>query len=233
MPNSPLVTCGTAGNVAAIYASGTAPVDIRNNIAKIDQAAGIAGAFGVFATATGTFTCDYNDFVAVSYFGRRISTNYANLSAWKTGTGLDANSRSVDPMTGTSPGVWTSATNLRFTGFPGGLNAGTVIATPAITTDIDGNARDASRPFPGMYEQSRGRRSRRHVWIQHRLTRRSRKPTARMDASTSRLPSRQPGSSVSGNSKGVRGAGSSYSSSGALCHAERGVGKRPQAPARE
>jgi PKD repeat protein len=88
---------------------------------------------------------DYNNFFAGAtastlWFNNNIPV--ADLLAWQTTTALDANSVSVDPQ-------YFSATDLR-TCAPALDGAGTPLAS--VTTDIDGNLRDAATPDIGATE---------------------------------------------------------------------------------
>lgn len=148
------VSGASANNVQGVIASSTADtmkLDVRNNIIKLSSPA--PNAAGVVKGVAQNLTINHNNIVSVANSGRIAGVNYANLAAWQ-GAGYDLQGKSIDPQTGTTPGVWVSATNLRFTDFPGGLNAGVPIA--GITTDVDGTTRDATRPWPGVHEQQVG-----------------------------------------------------------------------------
>ena len=144
MPAFASVTGATGGNAVAIIA-GTA-TDVRNNIIKFDAAG--AGAYAIYKSAATGLTSDYN---ALSGAGKTAyyGSAYPTFVAWQ-GAGFDTHGKNIDPTTGTSPGVWVSATDLRFTAFPGGLQQGTFIAS--VPADIDGNTRDVPRPYPGASE---------------------------------------------------------------------------------
>ncbi|PKO13926.1 hypothetical protein CVU37_15060 [candidate division BRC1 bacterium HGW-BRC1-1] len=144
MPAMALVTGATAQNVAVVLAaSGT---NLRNNIIKFDHTG--ANAYAIYRGAAG-LASDYNDLTGAGKTAFYIATAYPTFALWQ-GAGFDLNGKNIDPTTGTSPGVWTSATNLRFTGFPGGLRQGQVLAS--VPNDIDGTARDGARPYPGASE---------------------------------------------------------------------------------
>jgi parallel beta-helix repeat protein len=87
---------------------------------------------------------DNNLFYTTSRLGSRVGATYANLAAWKAGTGYDAHSVAANPLFG-------NYQNNDFTlrsGSPA-KDAGTGVGAP--TTDILGNARGASVDI-GAYE---------------------------------------------------------------------------------
>jgi hypothetical protein len=124
--------------------------DIRNNIfSNTRVSAGTGGQYAIVNSSSGgTMISNYNDLVssgnALNILGRKGSTDYTTLAAWQGGTAGDANSISVVP-------VFTSASNLHLTIANTGIDAkGTPIA--GITTDIDGDTRNATTPDIGADE---------------------------------------------------------------------------------
>jgi hypothetical protein len=128
-----------AGTVsAAMYVNSTfataGALNVRNNIFANNETTGAR--YGVYSTAAATvFTAiDYNDYFAqnVGFIG---GSARVTLADWQTATGQDANSKAVDPL-------FVSATNLHLqTGSP---MVGMAVTGTGITTDIDGNTRDAT-----------------------------------------------------------------------------------------
>ena len=149
-------TLGTSytGNSACMVINTTATLlDIRNNIFKNSMTTvlgtGTNKTFGVASYAANTaFTdIDYND-----YFVNGLNANVGyltadqlDLAAWRTATAKDVNSFTAQPY-------FTSATDLHLIANSNcGIDGkGTPIA--AITTDIDGDARNATTPDPGADE---------------------------------------------------------------------------------
>ncbi|GAB3859724.1 hypothetical protein GCM10028822_36720 [Hymenobacter terrigena] len=123
-------------------------LNVQNNIfanAQVNSAgAGNAYSFYSAAPATAYTTLNYNDYYSsgtqatLAYF----SSNQTTLAALRTATGKDANSISADPL-------FASATDLHASAVA--LNAA---ATPiaGITTDFDGETRNASTPDIGADE---------------------------------------------------------------------------------
>ncbi|MFN8299023.1 MAG: PKD domain-containing protein [Chitinophagales bacterium] len=132
--------------------SGSATLDVRNNILSSEITGGsgtdMACIYHNGGTLSTMFTgLDYNDyyFTGNNKVARNTSagTNYANFAAWKTATGKDGNSLNVDPnfVSATDPHLLTSS----------GLNA-KATAIAGITTDIDGETRNATVPDIGADE---------------------------------------------------------------------------------
>lgn len=125
-------------------------LNVRNNIFANTQSAG-AQRYSVFSGATAARFLDvnYNDYYTASgaNLGNIGGTDRADLAAWQAGTGKDALSLSVAP-------VFVSATDLHLAPASNcGLDGkGTAISTPAITTDIDGDTRNATTPDIGADE---------------------------------------------------------------------------------
>ncbi|MFZ4523591.1 MAG: T9SS type A sorting domain-containing protein [Bacteroidales bacterium] len=93
----------TDGDPACLFISSsvTAPgsIDVRNNIFSISATSG-TNRYAVLCNAANTVfsSLDYNDYYtsgpSLGYIG---GADRSDLAAWKTGTGLDVNSQSIDP----------------------------------------------------------------------------------------------------------------------------------------
>jgi hypothetical protein len=119
----------------------TTNVISKNNIFCVEETTGTC----VTRAAAGSFTSDYN-----SYYLRLGSA--ADLTAWQSLSGQDANSTYANPRVANPPaaGQWTSLSDHHFTAFPGTTFQGTPIA--GITTDIDGQTRNSLAPYKGADE---------------------------------------------------------------------------------
>jgi hypothetical protein len=143
----------------------TGTLTMKNNIVRQAQVGGSV-LYIYDATVLPQIVSDYNDWFTsdtnpvIAYVGGSTLTT---LNDWKTFSGKDANSQSIDPLA-TSPDHWTYSTtstgaiipptDLHFTGpNPAPLTPGTPITSPiAITTDFDGNARSLTAPWKGCDE---------------------------------------------------------------------------------
>jgi hypothetical protein len=119
-------------------------IDLKNNVAV--NLAG--GKVFDFYYDTPNYTSDHNNlFSNGEYFGIWAGTTYQNLPDYTSAMGHDANSVSANPAF-LNDSTWYSRHILH-------SNTGTPI--PAITTDLDGNARDAATPDIGAEEFEDGR----------------------------------------------------------------------------
>ena len=92
--------------------------------------------------------CDYNDYKTTGVIGDwHTSTNISSLSAWKTTTGLDANSISVLPY-------FVSNTDLHIQSSAVQRAGTTMLNSPTTNIDIDSNIRHNITPDMGAYELS-------------------------------------------------------------------------------
>src|SRR5690606_37842941 len=147
MPGTVKVTGVTPERTFAVGTSNTGfagTLNLQNNLIRWGQT-GSGNPGAILKGAAGTLNSDYNNIhvIGAANTGRIATTSYATLANWQTGTSQDANSGNVDP-TATTPGAWTSATDLTFTDFPSTLKGG---LPSSIDEDIAGNPRDASRPW--------------------------------------------------------------------------------------
>ena len=142
--NASTLTSHAIGN----HTNGTGPVDIdlKDNII-INNHSGNTGSSAIgLIPATSVLTSNYNDLFSNQNLVNFQGTLYANLAAWQLTTqDLNSVSKSVN---------FVSASDLHLTGSSNGdLDlAGTPIA--GITTDIDGDTRNATFPYMGSDEAS-------------------------------------------------------------------------------
>jgi len=122
----------------------------KNNILRLSQ--NTTNAILNWTNAAETYA-DYN----VIYLengakaARYKGLYYDTFSAWTAASNQDLNGRVIDPMA-TTPDKWVSATDLHFTG---AVAHPLIAAAPnaLVTTDIDGETRNVTKPWPGCDEQ--------------------------------------------------------------------------------
>jgi hypothetical protein len=130
-------TSGTSAalNVAATVTAAGA-LDVRNNIFANTQTAGATRrAVHSLAAATVFAPIDYNDYFSTGSVGFIGGSDRPTLADWQAGTTQDANSKAADPL-------FVSPTNLHIQPASTMINMGQT--GTGITTDIDGQARDAT-----------------------------------------------------------------------------------------
>ena len=134
-------------------AAGITLLDIRDNIFQnsMDSFPGstrINTTYGVYSSSANTAFSDinYNDYFVngVGPFVGYLGADQADLLAWQTATGKDANSISADPL-------FLAVNDLQPAYNSPVIGAGTPIA--GITTDYLGVTRSATNPSIGAYEQ--------------------------------------------------------------------------------
>ncbi len=131
------VNASGSGGVA-FYLASDQDIGVKNNIFRAGTG------YAVQASSVTALDMDYNDlFGDGTFLGRWTNTNATDLAAWQGASGQDANSLSFDPQ-------FVSDTDLHATA-PALADAGVALA--AVTTDIDGEARDAT-PSIGADEYS-------------------------------------------------------------------------------
>lgn len=139
---------GTGATASAVYLwSGTLStygnITLKNNIF-----ANTGGGYVVEVTSNAVNlpyidTSNYNDFYTTgSTFGKWGTTVVTDLAGWRTASGHDANSVSVNPR-------FVSKTDLHARA--AGIN-GKATPVPGVTTDIDGQARSSTTPDIGADE---------------------------------------------------------------------------------
>ena len=140
---------GTPGVSAALYLrSGllSSSLDIRNNIFANSQTTG--STYAIYSrSGNGTFSnINNNDYYNAS--GGNVgflTSNRATITAWRTATGSDLNSVSVNPN-------FISAVNLHINTLVAPTVDGLAVVLPAVTIDYDLDARDAATPDMGADE---------------------------------------------------------------------------------
>jgi hypothetical protein len=141
----------TSADIAAVgISSSTAYLSLSNNVLEVDEPTSVCRSI---YRSSGTLTSNYNCVFgggAQYYVGCYNATNYSTLASWRSGTGLDPQSRQGDPG-------FCDVTDLHIDYFAGFVDsAGTSV--PGITTDVDGDPR-AGVPDIGAdeYVFNRGR----------------------------------------------------------------------------
>lgn len=144
-------TSTTANKITAALFVGSAAtaLDIRNNVFSnaLNNSNAVAKAYAVYSAAASSAytTINYNDYYVSGSQGvlAYLTSDRADIAAWRTATGQDVNSISSNPL-------FNGPTNL--IPQPGSplSGAGTGIAT--VTIDVNGVTRSASTPAIGAYE---------------------------------------------------------------------------------
>ncbi len=143
------VTGVATSNTAGLWnANNTSTRNYRDNILVNARSGGTTGKhYSIVLPVIANLTIDYNDYVSSSgTLGRIASAEKADLTAWKSGTGQDANSQSINPSFAQAGG--SSAINY----YPSAL---LLTATPisGISTDYYGITRGLISPKMGALEQ--------------------------------------------------------------------------------
>jgi hypothetical protein len=144
-------TSTVASRQAGIYISSTtATLDIRNNVIAMTSTgtgtrAAIWHAGGTLANifAPGLNNNVYYAANGTNAVASNAGTNYASFTAWRTATGRDANSYNEDP-------ILISGTDMHADANSGAMESRG--ASLGVTTDIDGDARNATTPDIGADE---------------------------------------------------------------------------------
>jgi len=133
----------TSANTYAYYRSANGTSLLKDNILSNSRVSGGTGKhYAIYVAATGNLTSDYNGLWSVAGpLGYYNSANRADLSAWKSGSGQDAHSLSVDPLLASNTNLMPSQP-LLIAGIP----------ITGINTDYIGVPRDADNPTIGAYE---------------------------------------------------------------------------------
>lgn len=132
------ITGPTKTGTRGLYASSGSNIDIRNNIL-----ANSAGGVAIYVSTQPTpWLSNYNNLYTSGVNLGYVSSNRTNLSAWKTGSGKDTNSVSVNPF-------FMSWDNPNTSEIP--LN-NSAQAVSVVTDDLFGNPRSATTPDMGAVE---------------------------------------------------------------------------------
>ncbi len=143
-----LTTNQSTGTSAAIFVSSavntTNAIDLRNNIFANNQSTNTRYSIYSGAAKTVYSNIDYNDYWSAGTLGF-LGGAQATIAAWRTATGKDVNSVSIQP-------VFTSATDLHLNPASNATldNLGTPIS--GITDDIDADIRNTVTPDMGADE---------------------------------------------------------------------------------
>ncbi len=158
IPSFPAGWTALGGSYGIGFESGAyaGPCEVKNNIVRVSGGKNFSCLWKINSSTTTVTSLDNNVYAALSgsTVARVGGIYYASLADFQTAyPAYDANSQVLDPMA-TTPGHWVSATNHHFTSsdVPGLIN-GTPITTPvAVITDIDGDIRSLTAPWPGVDE---------------------------------------------------------------------------------
>ncbi len=133
--NQPAVTGGISACIfIGAGVTGTASLDIRNNILSNRQTTGTRYALYSSVPNIVFSNINYNDYYSAGFLGY-LGANRATIAAWQAATGFDGNSVVVSP-------IFVSATDLHLQPISPLNDQGTPIA--GITTDIDAAGRSAT-----------------------------------------------------------------------------------------
>ena len=136
--NSVSVGNGSTGGGSALYATSGSNLNIINN-----SLANFGGGYAIYTSSTTNINnCNYNNLfttgVSLGYWG----TTHATLAAWKTATGKDLNSISLDPEYISFNDLHTNSSGMWHTGTP-------LVPVPL---DIDKQPRHPTTPCIGADE---------------------------------------------------------------------------------
>ncbi|MGV8914051.1 MAG: T9SS type A sorting domain-containing protein [Kaistella sp.] len=149
-----LKTNQNSGVSAALFINGGTQLDIRNNIFQNRQSSLNVSRFAIYSSAASFSTDDnlnYNDYNSQQHIGSLGNFNDSNnikttLDAWKTATGKDKNSINFSPIFVSPSDLHLKVDKRNIDA----LRAGTSIT--GILTDIDGEIRNATKPYMGADE---------------------------------------------------------------------------------
>lgn len=115
----------------------------NNVVSKNNIYVGSNGGIPIEVNNSANFVSNFNDFFSTgTILGRLNGINAANISAWRTVSGQDQNSLSVDPLFVSNTDLHVGEVDLDKAGTP----------IPGINTDIDGDMRNAQTPDIGADE---------------------------------------------------------------------------------
>ncbi len=144
---------GGSSNSYAFYSNNTSSETVTDNLLANNRSnsSGTAKNYAIAVTNPGSLTSDYNDYY-ISGTGGVFANNgsdQASLAAWQSATTQDSHSINA------APGFVNAATDLHLTPSPSSINfniSNQGIPVGGITTDIDGDTRNAYTPDPGFDE---------------------------------------------------------------------------------
>jgi parallel beta-helix repeat protein len=119
----------TNTNAVSAYVYEGGNINLKNNILS-----NFGGGYAIYQYSTSSFSSDYNDLYAKGMYLGYWGNNHTDLAAWRSYSGLDSHSYSVDPY-------FYSPTDLHV--YNAALNA-SAQSFVEITDDIDGNIRTAT-----------------------------------------------------------------------------------------
>jgi predicted phosphodiesterase len=136
----------TSSSTYVYFRNGATTLTLTDNIFSNQRSAGGSGYhFAIFLVSTGNLSSGHNDlFSTAGPLGYYSEAAQVNLAEWRSATGCDANSLSVEP-------VFTSVSDLHIQWDASLNNTGTPV--PTLTLDYDGNTR-GDPPDPGINEFS-------------------------------------------------------------------------------
>ncbi|MGZ5243118.1 MAG: Ig-like domain-containing protein, partial [Bacteroidia bacterium] len=138
--NNVLMTSTPTASAAMYYYAG---YTVSSNIVKNNNLINMGNGYAIDNPGSYSLTSDYNNlFTKGTNIGQVGSTKYTSLSAWKTGTSLDANSVSVDPGYVSNMDLHVSSAAINGKGTP----------ITGVTDDIDGQTRNTTTPDIGADE---------------------------------------------------------------------------------
>ena len=136
--NSILIPSASASSINIYINDFSGLINLENNIAVNKGGGQVANIYGYYVNVM-----NYNDFyTSGSSFGNWSGSNYNTFAAWKSGTGKDANSISVDPFFASNQNLHISNASVDKKATP----------ISGITDDIDGDKRNATKPDIGADE---------------------------------------------------------------------------------
>lgn len=142
----------TSGSAYGFYQTGTASnIVFRNNIVVVTRS-GTGTKRALYFSSTGSSITSNNNVLYLNatagtdnHLGQYGTTNFTTFANWKT-----ANSNAYDQQSVNEDPVFTNPSTGDFT--PTSLAVNAVGAALGVTTDINGDPRDATTPDPGAFE---------------------------------------------------------------------------------
>jgi len=140
-------TASSSVNSAAFKRTGSGTDVVKDNIFYNTRTPGTGSQAAIIINNNTTFTSDYNDLYSTTSatVGSVGGATFTDFSTWKSGSGQDANSKSIAVN-------FSSTTDLHLTA--GSIGDVNLTGTPvgSITTDYDAEVRSVSFPYMGADE---------------------------------------------------------------------------------